>query len=222
MAIEKTTFTMTEISNSAASTEILAWLQANASEYFTSITSTESNNDNINGVACKIGDLTAIALYPSSTNTGYTTALRLGSGLSLRHNGTQKFPCAYKTSKGVVLFDNAHKPIFITKDKNTNNTIALACLNMVTYNYAYVAADFINGEELLRINSGSSSYYELRTKATIPAGATAMCPIIFGATGSYNEGLFLAKFNQNVNATECIIGIGEKQYIFDGAIALEE
>lgn len=218
MAIIRTVFKQTSSAATAAA-EMLTWLQTNASDYFTSIISGDNN-----AVICKIGDLEALTLYPS--NNSKTTEIKLAVGTTYSC-GSQTFLRAYKTDNGIAIFDSAYKPIFVTKDAATNNTLIFAAVVYGTYVYqlAYYCFDIANGSSaytLAKVSSSGSTFATLRAAASRTAGATALCPIIFGDTGAYSEGLFLAVFNQNVNATETIIKIGDKQYVFDGAIALEE
>lgn len=217
MAIIRTVFKQTSSAATAAA-EMLTWLQTNASDYFTDIISGDNN-----AVICKIGDLEALTLYPSN-NSKTTVKLAVGTTYSC---GVQTFLRAYKTDNGIAIFDSAYKPIFVTKDAATNNTLIFAAVVYGTYVYqlAYYCFDIANGSSvytLAQVSSSDSTFATLRAVASRTAGTTALCPIIFGDTGAYSEGLFLAVFNQNVNATETIIKIGDKQYVFDGAIALEE
>lgn len=218
MAITRTVFKQTS-SPATAAAEMLTWLQTNASDYFTDIISGDNN-----AVICKIGDLEALTLYPSSNNASYVTKVKLAVGTTRSYSGDQIFLRAYKTDNGIAIFDSSNRPIFITKDVVTNNTLIFATFIGGSNTYYYYCFDIINGASAYTLAStgASSSYSILRSNASRTAGATALCPIIFGNTGAYSEGLFLAVFNQNVNATETIIKIGDKQYVFDGAIALEE
>lgn len=218
MAITRTVFKQTRSAATAAA-EMLTWLQTNASDYFTSIVSGDNN-----AVICKIGDLEALTLYPSSNAPSYVTKVKLAVGTTYSYSNFQTFPRAYKTDNGIAIFDSSNRPIFITKDIVTNNTLIFATFSGNSNIYYYYCFDIINGASAYTLAStgASSSYSALRAAASRTAGATALCPIIFGDTGAYSDRLFLAVFNQNINATETIIKIGDKQYVFDGAIALEE
>ena len=216
MAITRTVFKQTS-SATAAAAEMLTWLQTNASDYFTDIISGDDN-----AVICKIGDLEALTLYPSGINTTYVTKIKLAVGTTYSYSNAQTFPRAYKTDNGIAIFDSYYRPIFITKDVATNNTLIFAAMLSSSTLY-YYCFDIANGASAYMLSSDSySNFTNVRSNVSRVAGATALCPIIFGNTGAYSEGLFLAVFNQNVNATETIIKIGDKQYVFDGAIALEE
>lgn len=227
MAIEKTVFRQVNAGASAAAAEMLTWLQTNANEYFTEIVSGDNSS-----VVCKIGDVNALVFYPSANNSNCKTIITMAMGTATNEYTLQKFPRAYKTNNGIAIFDSDHRPIFIVKDTTTDKTLILAAMRIASgsssFYYAYQGFDIVNGSGVFTLASttglvnASQTYPVLRSRITQPVGANSLCPIIFGDSGAYNQGLFLVYFNNNVNSTETVIKIGDKQYVFDGAIALEE
>lgn len=222
MAIEKTVFTKTYVSGEAARDELLAWLQENASGYFDEIVGYTDPDRNTKSIRCVINNVNVIDITPSA---GKTTTIQLCNGVSKSStDGNIRWGVAYKTSKGIVLFDttdNRNYPLFITKGAS-GNTLCFTCLKTAYSDYYYYGFDFVNGSTVYDLCGRGDTYPRLRSYVGRHAGATSLTPIVFGESGDYSGGLYMAVFTESSDHTKSIIQIGDKQFVFDGAIALEE
>ncbi|MBP3271653.1 MAG: hypothetical protein J6M17_05420, partial [Ruminococcus sp.] len=113
MAIEKTVFTATSLADNGP--EVLAFLQANASEYFDSITLNERGS-----VVCTADDVDVLVI-------GFgleTTTMQLMNGVTISNSsvsgtyGSQILRYGYKTQNGVMLAVDGGETLIITKSDN--------------------------------------------------------------------------------------------------------
>ena len=218
MAIIQTTFSASTQAGNAS--EVLAWLQSNASEYFDSITADASGN-----ITCMIGNTPAIKLgFDGTTKTSFT----LKNGRSMTHyyaRTTEFFKSAIKTSKGIHLIPNNEQyhsinELFICKS-NSGTTAFLSKFanNENSYGNTYHAADFENSPSIMNFvyNDGNS---DLPFFKSVPASCTSLAHVVFNG-GFFAPDLFIVPFSQFAN-TRCIYNIGNKKYSSNGFIALAD
>lgn len=222
MSIEKVIFQYTYSAGTAPRDELLLWLQNNAADYFDEIVGYTDSSSNTAGIKMKINDVDVIDIAPSARKV---TTIQLCNGTSASSFDVNiRWGVAYKTNNGIVLFDvtdNRNYPLFITKGRS-GNTLCFACLKTASSNYFYYGFDFVNGTTVYDLCGRSSNYPDLRRAVGRVAGATSLTPIIFGESGDYSEGLYLAAFTESYESTRCIIDVNGIKYVFDGAIALGE
>lgn len=218
MAIIKTTFSA--ITQAGNASEVLAWLQSNASEYFDSITADASGN-----ITCMIGDTPAIKLgFDGTTKTSFT----LKNGVSMTHyyaRTTEFFKAAIKTSKGIHLIPNNEEyhsinELFICKsDAGTTAFLSKFQYGDYTYGNTYHSADFENSPSIMNFTytDGNNNYV---VDKSIPASCTSLAHVVFDG-GFFAPDLFIVPFSQFVD-TRCIYSIGNKKYSSNGFIALAD
>lgn len=229
MAIVKTTFTAQTLAGQAP--ELLAYLQANAGDYFDEITADTSGN-----ISCKVGETTALLIGMDGTTTrsvsltnGATIATTSGDSAASNVH-TKKFIYGKKTSKGVLLAAPAGKIlgsdtgltfIFISKNENGDTCIlGTMPVGEDTYNAAtsYFGADIKNDENIYRYVSEVT--WAGRASLSKSAPVTALTPAIFSG-GHYAPNVFLATFNQFA-LVEADLSINDKSYATDGVMALAD
>lgn len=223
MSIEKVMFQYTYSGGTAARDELLLWLQNNAADYFDEIVGYTDKSRGTAGIKMKINDVDVIDITPSASKTT-TIQLCNGASTSSFADGPIRWGVAYKTNNGIALFDvtdNRNFPLFITKGVS-GNTLCFVCLRTASSNYYYYGFDFVNGTTIYDMCGRCDSYQNLRRAVGRVAGATSLTPIIFGDSGDYSDGLYLAAFTESYASTRCIIDVNGVKYVFDGAIALGE
>lgn len=218
MAIITTTFSA--ITQAGNASEVLAWLQSNASEYFDSITADASGN-----ITCMIGNTPAIKLgFDGTTHTSFT----LKNGVSMTHyyaTTTEFFKAAIKTSKGIHLIPNSEESdstneLFICKsDAGTTAFLSKFQHNNLSSRVTYHAADFENSPSIKDFLYYDGSSYRAFDKS-VPASCTSLAHVVFDG-GFFAPDLFIVPFSQFAN-TRCIYSIGNKKYSSNGFIALAD
>lgn len=203
MAITKTLFSGTTSEANAA--EIYTWMQANANEYFDSIT-------------CENNRITC-----STSGGGYITIksgireweCKLDNGKSFYidnyMNDTSKvrISAAYKTSKGIALVISDEGWIFVCKS-NSGSTGVL--LSSYYHPGRYAFADLAYSTKWI---------YDVGYDLThIQMAMTSLAPVPLGDSGTYADGLYFVPFYQYDNMG--MISVGGKSYVYSGWAALEE
>lgn len=208
MALAKTTFTGT--TQAANAPEILAYLQANATEYFDTITADATGN-----VECKIGQTTVLKLgFDNSTSSAVTL---LNGTTEEAYNNNDWFTYAIKTASGIYLNSWDYGAFFITKsDKGTT----AVCWERKdgTNTYKYICADFTYSPDFYVLSQGS--WGAIQSAMTKQAPLTSLAPIVcYGEC--YMPNLFVATYSEYAY-TKGIFTIGNTQYVSDGAIMLKD
>lgn len=215
MAIVKTTFTGQTLA--AQATELLAYLQANAADYFDTISADESGN-----ITCYVGETAALLIGMDGTTTRKVT---LKNGNNIQCNLSSAFSLlwsyAKKTANGVLLVSANTTIVFlITKNENDDTCIIgnLATVNAVSNNLSYFFADIKNDSSIFTpVSNVSRSGFSALSKS---AATTSLTPAIFNS-GHYVPKMYVATFNQFA-LTECDININGKSYASDGVCMLSD
>ena len=207
MAISKTYFTGSAASANYA--EILAYLQANATEYFDEITGDESN------IYCKIENVTALTLNFADSKL-FTIALKNGKSIENYYNwGNSHFISAQKTDSGIFLFSNATTNIFITKT-NLGSVFFAGVRRGTSSNNSFYMCDFSNSTSITSITYGSTS-----SNGIYSASMTAITNVV-SDSGAYCNNLFLVPFTQYAGQSDVVIDIDGTKYVYNGIFALKE
>lgn len=208
MAINKTIFTA---DRTAQKSEILAWLQANATDYFDEIS--EDNNENI---VCSLENGAKLTFVFDSTATAYSVESKTGVSHTI---GGGSSASSY-TKEGIV----TSKGIMIVGNTTTSaaNILIISKTN----------ADTISLSMNARVGSGSSAYpcfmdlindVDWLTKSSAPqifsTPITSLTPVCF-SYGTHCEHAFFTPFTQFENP--CIMQLNGKKYAYGGYLALEE
>lgn len=215
MSAEITNFTATTML--ANYSEILAYLQANATDYFTSIAGDDDNHT----ITCNVGETAKLVLNFNSSNTfqstGYTVYLENGTSYQARLSVIGK---AVKTSCGIMLFMRDDYTLTITKN-NENTTVLIADAYINPSGGSGLAAyDFLNSLAQTSVGGTTNSAAGLHSLVSAKAGHTTPVPFCFDGT-TYTENAVLLLFN-NLNNVACRINIDGEAYVCDGAVALKE
>jgi hypothetical protein len=231
MAIVKTTFTGQTLA--AQKSELLAYLQENAADYFDTIEADSSGN-----ISCYVGETVALLIGMDGTTTRqvtlangqniHTTSGETGGGNTMHAARFRYAKKTKKTANGILLAtasgkvsggDAGYTFLFITKNELGDTCIlgTLAAGNYQTPCY-YFGADIKNDAYIYNYISDVS--WENRSQLSRSAPATSLTPAIFSG-GHYAPKAYLATFNQYA-LTECDISINGKSYASDGVMVLED
>lgn len=228
MAIVKTTFTGQTLA--AQKSELLAYLQENAADYFDTIEADSSGN-----ISCYVGETVALLIGMDGTTTRQVTLangqnIHTTSGTTSGGNTMHAalFRYAKKTSNGILLAtasgkvsggDVGYTFLFITKNELGDTCIlgTLAAGNYQTPCY-YFGADIKNDATIY--NYIANVTWADRVQLSRSAPGTALTPAIFSG-GHYAPHAFLATFNQ-FSLIECDVNINGKSYASDGVCVLSD
>ena len=221
MAIVKTTFTGQTLA--AQASELLAYLQENAADYFDTIEADASGN-----ISCYVGETVALLIGMDGTTARKVT---LANGNAVQCvNGSYTSPnaalwlYAKKPANGVLLVSaaltgNYGKVVFfITKNENGDTCIAGAVTDgdRSSNPRTYFFADIKNDTTIFKPVSNVADFTTLSRSMT----ATALTPAVFN--GGHNAPkLYIATFNQFA-LTECDVNINGKSYVSDGVCMLSD
>lgn len=228
MAIVKTTFTGQSLA--AQASELLAYLQENAADFFDSITADASGN-----ISCYVGETVALLIGMDGTTTRQVT-LANGQNIHTTSGGTAGgttmhaalFRYAKKTANGVLLATAVGKIqgadvgdtfFFITKNE-LGDTCIIGTLAAGAYQTPcyYFGADIKNDATIY--NYISNVAWANRAQLSRSAPVTALTPAIFSG-GHYAPKAYIATFNQ-FSLTECDVNINGKSYASDGVCMLSD
>lgn len=222
MAITKTVFTATTQAANAA--EVYAFLNANKSGCFDSVTQDESGN-----ITCTVGDVDCLKLGFDGT----TKSVKISAANGTSRQGyfaNIKWEYAYATSKGLWLYSyalfsaTAQYPIsiFITNTDSGDTAIVAICDGSSTAEMAFITTDVLNGGVVRRYYGGGTYSSGSGSKIIYPSGVTTLTPIVLTESGtSYTPDLFFTLFTQ-YRFTPSVLLIGGTRYVYDGRIALRE
>ena len=228
MAIIKTMFTGQTLA--AQKSELLAYLQENAADYFDTIEADSSGN-----ISCYVGETVALLIGMDGTTTRQVT---LANGRNIHTSSgdpsggntmhTAIFRYAKKTTNGILLAtasgkilggDAGYTFLFITKNELGDTCVlgTLAAGNYQTPCY-YFGADIKNDATIY--NYIANVTWEDRVQLSRSAPGTALTPAIFSG-GHYAPKVYIATFNQ-YSLAECDINISGKSYASDGVCMLSD
>jgi hypothetical protein len=198
MAITKTVFSGTTAATNAA--EVTAWLQANATDLFESVT----NEANI--ITCTVSGGGQLIIKPNVRE--WTAVLSNGTSNTIDHyNNSNKVTEAYATSKGIALYSESNMWIFVVK--SNNNSIGIVFTENANKNYYF--ADFANSVSF-KSDPNNIKHTQM--------GMTSLCACPLGNGGTYGDGLYFVPFYEYSN--QAILSVQGTSYVYDGWFALEE
>lgn len=226
MAIVKTTFTGTTLADNAP--EVLSYLQTNATDYFDSITADEGGN-----VSCIINGVTV--LYLAFDGTAVTSiSLANGTSVSATATGTKYYTKAYKTSNGIMLVDADGRTIVICKS-NDDTTSIIACIrsgSSSSTSHLLYFGDIANNATWCRPLSGKGSGRTVRDSyiMAFEAEFTSLTNVILGDGGTLAKNVYMtspyterdASTSSSSDITVQQLAINNKNYLYDGLIAIED
>lgn len=221
MAITKTVFDVSSQALNAAN--VFAFLNANKSGWFDSVTQDAS------------GNITCTADGVDCLNFGFDNAksniIITAANNTTAHDdaANYRWEYGYITSKGIMLYSKrqgttvAAKDISVFITKNDSGDIAIVSI-WDGYNSSqmdFVVADIFNGS-VTYLYDGSSVLTAVNPAPIMPSGVTTLTPIALTNNNiSYTPDLFFTLFSQ-YRYTPSVLTIGGTQYVYDGRIALRE
>jgi len=225
MAIEKTVF----VERTAA--ELGAYLSANASDYFDSITVSEGV------VIFKIGEQTVLTIEPEASSMNGIkldiTPVGAESAVTRAFKGnsqnTQPIRAAYKTDKGILLASQSSYFLLICKNAGGD-----VCLVTSTFKFP-TSSTSDKPVEIWDIENNVSPYTVYTAPSQQPAAAASFGTVntriaslfpLAAASGSILSGVYMSYLSPYVGdyiygGMEIVLG-GETHYAYTGSIALEE
>ncbi len=220
MAIVKTTFIGQTLA--AQASELLAYLQENAADYFDTIEADASGN-----ISCYVGETVGLLIGMDGTTARKVTLAN--SNAIQCYNGSYVSPnaalwqYAKKTANGVLLVsasmgEYGKVVFFITKNENGETCITGAMTNGDRSGrpLTYFFADIKNDTTIFTPIVNVADFSTLSRSMT----ATSLTPVVFN--GGHNAPkLFIATFNQFA-LTECDVNINGKSYASDGVCVLSD
>lgn len=201
MAILKTVFSGITAETNAA--EVTAWLQANATTFFSTIT----NESNI--ITCDVIGGGQLIIKPKVRE--WNIILKNGTTTNADHyDNSDVVSQGFVTSKGIALFSDGKMWIFVTK--SNEGTIGIVFnKNSTENNLAF--ADF----------SKSTSFKEdVNNLKHSEMAVTSLCICPFGTSGTYSDGLYYVPFYEYSAKGIITVPITGKSYVYTGYLALEE
>lgn len=228
MAITKTNFLGTTLE--AQVSEVLAWLQANATAYFDTI----EYNSETSCIVCTVDGVVALELHFEHTTTVITKAfLKNGVGVNILRATVSTFLYQYaiSTSNGFALYlgNSANYEDWIFVSKNNNNELYIALLGSVyesvttnVGNTVFTTGDFENSFTFTKWIFGSSSSGATSVKNWLGASAalTSLVPLVSGDCPTYTPNLFITRFSEHLGVIGKVI-IGDTEYFSNGYIAMK-
>lgn len=207
MAINRTIFTA---DRTAQKSEILAWLQANATDYFSGGISTDESGN----IICVMSNSAELSFIFDETNAIYKIKTKTGNTYSIVGSSTLKYTKAgIVTSNGIMLIgagtSNIDNILIISKTSENKPCISgqvKTSSSASSFNNCFI--DLENDSDWL-----SNSVQKYLTSIT------SLSPVCF-ACGTYCEHVFLTPFTQFEST--CIMQINSKKYAYGGYLALEE
>ena len=216
MAITKTIFTGATVADQAS--EVLAWLQANATTYFDSIT----YNSETSKIICSKDSVVALAL--GFTTGIYSIEIFAKNGASA-HQGKQNVKFAYGVATPTAIYlvaaDNQANAVVITKSNN-NELFIIAKLTPATQSnptHLYIT-DFENSPSVDIPYIFSSEFTKFNTSIAYGSALTSLTPIPALDYPSYAPNVYFEFFNEYNGISGKII-IGDTEYFSNGYIALK-
>lgn len=232
MAIEKAIFTA---SGDDRATEIATWLQANATEYFDTIELQENGYE----IKCIIDGVTVLDIQVSHSNYNAACNVTLINGTS-QTTSTSNIIGAYKTSNGVCLYMegvttatrtdpstgetyyqySGGRDIFICKSNKGNTSFAFNIYSSYAGGGNLSTADVSSDSRFSKWIIGTDASYE---NSIGKRPLTVLAPLPLGDGGTVAEGVYFTPFSQYKGINNPIIlSADDKDYVYDGAFALEE
>lgn len=206
MAVNKTIFTA---DRTAQKSEILSWLQANATDYFDQIAENSGN------IECSLENGAKLTFVFDETSVLYKVDSKTGNSHSIYGSSTLKHTKAgIVTSKGLMIVgaysSTADNILIVSKTNNEKTAISMLAASPSGSTRYFSFIDLDGDTDWLRIGNNLTVF---------SAPITSLSPVCF-ACGTYCEHVFLTSFTQFENT--CIMQINSKKYTYGGYLALEE
>ncbi len=210
MAVIKTVFTGTTTEQRAA--EMLAYLQANASGFFDSITADATGN-----ISCIIDSITALYLpYPTGN---YTFTIKNGETFSDVGSGVITFNVGYHSTYGILLQSNDRTCAVAKNELGHTVLVGIFKTTSSSSSFGYRFADFTDGTIIKAPWGYNNAAAAAKTVCARSADLTAIVPCVFSG-GHYSEGLCVTPFSEYAGSAG-ILDLNGVQYGYDGALALK-
>lgn len=208
MAINKTIFTA---DRTAQKSEILAWLQANATDYFDSIeTDTDGN------IECSLENGAELLFMFDTSTTVYKIISKTGNTQGIYSSVSAPYTEAgIVTSNGIMLisYSGASTDNIVIISKTNSGATSVSVYGKTSSSVNTLFQAFIDLD-----NDANWIVKNFQTIFDTPA--TSLAPVCF-ASGNYCEHVFMTIFSQFTNSS-CIMQINGKKYAYGGYLALEE
>lgn len=221
MAITKTVFDVSSQALNAA--DVFAFLNANKSGWFDSVTQDAS------------GNITCTADGVDCLNFGFDNAksniiITAANNTTVHDTETNyRWEYGYITSKGIMLYSKRQVTnvvardisVFITKNDSGDIVIVSVYDAYSSSQMDFVVADVLNSNVII-IYEGAGLHSGGSASIIMPSGVTTLTPIALTNNNiSYTPDLFFTLFSQ-YRFTPSVLTIGGTQYVYDGRIALRE
>lgn len=224
MAISKTVFTGT--SKSTQAPEVLTWMQANATNFFDSITANENGD-----ITCTYDGTAALVLgfYYNSADVGAATrdaTLRLANGTTLATQASNLiWDYGVATSTGIILVSRGASNdiktyLYVTKTDKGNTAIFITC--NTTDNYGH----FHGGDIKNSLNWADyfGRYDDIMTVVPVwssSASLTTLTPVCINGYPAYTPNLYYMRFSEYPGIAGKL-SINGSDYYSTGYLALKE
>lgn len=206
MAINKTIFTA---DRTAQKSEILAWLQANATDYFDQIAENSGN------IVCSLENGAKFLFMFDESTTVYKIISKTGNIQGIYSSSENYTKAGIVTSNGIMLINHAlastDNIVIISKTNEGKTAVSV---------YGKISSS-VNTIFQAFMDLGNDADWMSKNFQTIfDTPATSLAPICF-LSGNYCEHVFWTHFTQFVNSP-CIMQLNGKKYAYGGYLALEE
>lgn len=214
MSITKHVFTGTSLE--AQASEMLSWLQANATDFFDSISMAS------NVITCSKDGVNALVLSFDGTTKDITMSLANGEVLALDSIGTL-YNYAVKTSTGILLNSNGTQDfstyLFITK---TNNNDLAFVVTGYWNNYGHFFVGDFSESSLFDDVYGQNDrlYIDYVYYWGITSSLTTLTPLCIKTPATYTPDLNFMRFCEFPQIAGKI-SIGGVEYYSNGYLALK-
>ena len=214
--INKTYFKETTLD--AQAPEVLAWLQANATDYFDSITYDAESSV----IKCSVGDKEAFSVLFSDTNR-LTANLKNGAIVKAYGGSAALLQYGIATDHGIAILVQASNPtwLFITRSDSDSLIMAMMCMASSSSGTAhFYVGDFENSPAWSDVYGSSSSGDLWGKNMSISAALTTLTPIVLKDYPSYTPNLYIMRFTEYLGNVGKLIINGE-EYFSNGYLALK-
>lgn len=220
MAIVKTTFA----SGSSNLSQVAAWLQANATDYFDDISLSDST------ITCTKDGHTAFAMTNSNT-AKYRIYTANANNVTFRGDDVL---FGISTSKGLFMRSvglanpsyYSYTDVFISKTNSGGLSFVVYGIDAGTQNSSarFYATDF-NAPSIdfwVDSNGASGSYYIPKYLTRLDANKTSIANVVCKNTDSYTPDIYQMVYSQYSYDTTGIITLGGNEYFINGCFALAD
>lgn len=219
MAIVKTTFD----SGSSNISQVSAWLQANATDYFDDISLSGTT------ITCTKDSHTAFVMT-STSSSRYKIYTSNGNNVTFRGDDVL---FGISTSKGLFMrsvgLENpsyyAYTDVFITKTDSGNLSFIVSGIDSGSQDNArFYATDFnaLSIDFWVDSNGASGSHYIPKYLTRLNADKTSIANVVCKNTDSYTPDVYQMVYSQYSYDTTGIITLDGNEYFINGCFALAD